>query len=765
MGKTRLRNIIIFSYIAIILAMTLATIADKAVSPGFAEAHVYSSWWFAAIWAILAASAAAYMARAKMARRPALLVLHASLLLILTGALVTRLTAVRGIVHVRQGESTTVFLAEGGGTKSLPFSITLNKFETVDYPGTDTPMDYVSHVTLTDTATATTPEEATISMNNIASRHGYRLYQTSYDSDGRGTILSVSHDPAGIGMTYAGYALLFVSLLLVLVLPGEAFRRSLRALRQISDSSEGKAALIALLIALAPQKAEAGRLEAEPDVACAMPAQAAEAYGDLMCYYGGRVCPLQTVARDFTAKIYGRNSYMGLTAEQVLMGWTLDAPRWTKVRMIRIKRDAAAALGIGETLASYAELAQSPIGREAAKARGTGRKSVARSLDEAEEKVAIVRMLFAGEMLKVFPLPDCAGRMAWYSPADEPPAGTGEATRAFVRGVFSQAIAAIGARDTARMADVARKIAEFQRIATDNAGGARAGVIPPAGRLRAEKACNELGVTRPLAMALTAIGIVFFFIVTFLWGRGITSRAMRMFTGSLAAFLGIVGAYLLAMFCLRWYAGGHLPLGNGPETMHFMSLCVIALALLATRSFALALPFGYLMSGLCLMVSMFGESNPQVTSLMPVLGSPLLSVHVCLVMISYTLLAFMFLNGLSAIVIARMPGDAVAKGERVDTLAAISRTLLTPAVAFLAAGIFVGAIWANQSWGRYWGWDPKEVWALITMMVYAIPLHTSVAKGLARPLALHIFLVAAFATVIMTYFGVNYLLGGMHSYA
>lgn len=150
---------------------------------------------------------------------------------------------------------------------------------------------------------------------------------------------------------------------------------------------------------------------------------------------------------------------------------------------------------------------------------------------------------------------------------------------------------------------------------------------------------------------------------------------------------------------------------------------------------------------------------------MPVLGSPLLSVHVCLVMISYTLLAFMFLNGLSAIVIARMTGDAVAKGERVETLAAISRTLLTPAVAFLAAGIFVGAIWANQSWGRYWGWDPKEVWALITMMVYAIPLHTSVARGLARPLALHIFLVAAFATVIMTYFGVNYLLGGMHSYA
>lgn len=765
MAKTRSNKVLIFSYVATVIAMVLATVSDKVVSPGFAEAHVYSSWWFASLWAILAAAAVAFIIHSPMTRRPALLALHASLLLILAGALVTRLTAVRGVVHVRQGEATTIFHLEGRGAASLPFSIALVEFETVNYPGTDTPMDYASHVTLTDTAEASTPEEVTISMNNIASRHGYRLYQTSYDPDGRGTILSVSHDPVGIGITYAGYALLFVSLLLLLSLPGESFRRSLRTLREISDAGKGKAALIALLIALAPQKADAEGLDAEPDVACAMPAQAAEAYGDLMCYHGGRVCPLQTVARDFTTKIYGRDSYMGLTAEQVLMGWTLDAPRWTGVRMIRVKRDAAAALGLDATLASYAELARTPIAREAAKARRDGRKGAARSLEEAGEKVAIVRMLFAGEMLKVFPLPDSAGRLAWYSPADEPPAGTGEAARAFVRGVFAKAIDAIAARDTAQMAAVASKIAEFQRISVAAAGGARAGVVPSAGRLRAEKACNELGVTRPLAMALTAIGVAFFFVVTFLWGRGITSRAMRMFTGSLAAFLGIVGAYLLTMFCLRWYAGGHTPLGNGPETMHFMSLCVIALALAATRSFALALPFGYLMSGLCLMVSMMGESNPQVTNLMPVLGSPLLSVHVCLVMISYTLLAFMFLNGLAAIAISRMPGDAAARRGRVETLAAISRTLLTPVVAFLAAGIFVGAIWANQSWGRYWGWDPKEVWALITMMVYAVPFHTSVARGLARPIALHIFLVAAFASVIMTYFGVNYLLGGMHSYA
>lgn len=765
MAKSKLKTVIISSYVATIIVMIAATVVDKAIRPGFADTLIYSSWWFTAIWAVLGVAAAAYIARSKMRRRPALFVLHASLLLILAGALVTWLTATRGMIHARQGEPTTILMREDGRTDKLPFTLRLDKFEVVNYPGTDTPMDYVSHVTLTDTAHADAPVSTSISMNNIASLHGYRLYQASYDADGLGTILSVSHDPAGIAITYAGYALLFLSLILILVLPGETFRRSLRALRQMSGQAGGKAALIALAISALPQAAGAQSQLTEPDVAGAMPACAAEAYGDLMCYYGGRVCPLQTVARDFTAKIYGRDTYMGLTSEQVLMGWTLDAPRWTQARMVRIKRSAAEALGIGETLASYADLAQKPIGRKAEEARNGGRRNTARALDEAEEKVGIVRMLFAGEMLKVFPLPDSTGRIAWYSPADEPPAGTGEATRAFVRGIFSQAIGALAARDTAGMEAVAGKIAEFQRIAVAAAGGVRAGVVPSEGRLRAEKACNDLCVTRPLAMALTAIGIILFFVVTYLWGRGITSRAMRMFTGSLSAFLGIVGAYLLAMFCLRWYAGAHLPLGNGQETMHFMSLCVIALALVATRSMALALPFGYLMSGLTLMVATFGASNPQVTNLVPVLSSPLLSVHVCLVMASYTLFAFMALNGAAAIVISRYAGGSGNAADRVATLAAISRAILTPSVALLAAGIFVGAIWANQSWGRYWGWDPKEVWALITMMVYAVPLHASMAKGLAKPIALHVFLLAAFACVLMTYFGVNYLLGGMHSYA
>ena len=171
-------------------------------------------------------------------------------------------------------------------------------------------------------------------------------------------------------------------------------------------------------------------------------------------------------------------------------------------------------------------------------------------------------------------------------------------------------------------------------------------------------------------------------------------------------------------------------------------------------------PFGYIVSGLTLMVAGFGESNPQITHLMPVLASPLLSIHVCVLMLAYTLLAFTMLNGIAAVAVGRR-GNA----EQTEMLYVVSKLMLYPALFLLITGIFIGAIWANQSWGRYWGWDPKEVWALITMLIYAMPLHPSLFPRLQKPMATHIFLIVAFLSVLITYFGVNFLLGGMHSYA
>ena len=235
-------------------------------------------------------------------------------------------------------------------------------------------------------------------------------------------------------------------------------------------------------------------------------------------------------------------------------------------------------------------------------------------------------------------------------------------------------------------------------------------------------------------------------------------KALRITKASFSVALYAAFLFHLAGYCLRWYIAGRIPLSNGYETMQFMALCILLIACLLQRKFPFMLPFGFLLSGFALLVSYLGQMNPQITPLMPVLVSPWLSIHVSLIMMSYALFAFIMLNGILALCYRR-------QSERMEQLTILSRLLLYPAVFFLGAGIFLGAVWANVSWGRYWAWDPKEVWALITFLVYGAAFHSQSLPVFRKPLFFHIYMVIAFLTVLMTYFGVNYVLGGMHSYA
>ena len=208
-------------------------------------------------------------------------------------------------------------------------------------------------------------------------------------------------------------------------------------------------------------------------------------------------------------------------------------------------------------------------------------------------------------------------------------------------------------------------------------------------------------------------------------------------------------------YALRWYIGGRIPLSNGYETMQFVALVILALAFFLRKRLVFMVSLGFLLSGFVLLVSYLGQMNPQITPLVPVLVSPWLSTHVSFIMIAYAFLAFICLNGCLGLCLPREAGK----------LMVFSRILLYPSMFFLGVGIFIGAVWANVSWGRYWAWDPKEVWALITFMVYGVPFHCDSLSWLSRPKYFHLYMVLAFLTVLMTYFGVSFFLGGMHSYA
>ena len=279
----------------------------------------------------------------------------------------------------------------------------------------------------------------------------------------------------------------------------------------------------------------------------------------------------------------------------------------------------------------------------------------------------------------------------------------------------------------------------------------------PLSKIRAQLIYNRIPFSKCLFMFNLTVGLLAFFHLVYCGLRHSSERSGLSRRINRFLVVALYAAFLFQFFGygLRWYVGGRIPLSNGYETMQFMALCTLVLACLFRRRFPFTVPFGFLLSGFALLVAHLGQMNPQITPLMPVLVSPWLSMHVSLIMMSYALFAFIMLNGILALCIRRH--------ERMLML--LSRLLLYPANFFLGAGIFMGAVWANVSWGRYWAWDPKEVWALITFLVYGMAFHSKSLSAFRKPLCFHIYMIAAFLTVLMTYFGVNYVLGGMHSYA
>ena len=729
-----LRITVVVSYVAVIAVMAAATVIEKLHGSAFAAAHIYGSAWFSAVWAVMGLAGLAFVLRKRLFSNPSRFLLHAAFAMILAGALTTHLFGRQGVTHVRVGERTNLFVDNGDIVK-LPFSVELTDFTTVNYPGTQSPMDYVSTLIFRREADSVA---VSVSMNNIARFSNYRFYQSGYDPDGGGSYLAVSHDPAGIGITYTGYALLFVAMILLLIMPNCGFCTTLKKL------INSKLALIIAFVAL-------GTMTAQAQTAKTLPRGVAADFGQLCAYNNGRIGPLQTLARNFTTKLYGKPNYQGMSAEQVFVGWLLNPAEWANEPMIRLKGEAREVVGGGRKYVSYNDLIATNAKLDKAMADIFSGKDVAgaKSLREADEKLNIIQMLLNGQMLKMFPY-TVDNQTFWYSPADNLPLDMPNDEWLFVKKSMDYVgeLAFTHNYDSLQLA--IGKIGQYQ---AKQAGAA----LPSAAKMKAERLYNSLNFTKILAMALVTIGILAFAVYTLRLMRRKT--VWHGLTIGLNVALGVALAYTALCIGLCGYVGGHIPLSNGAETMQFMSACAMVLTISLQRRFPLVVPFGYIIAGLTLMVSSFSESNPQITNLMPVLASPLLSIHVCVLMLAYTLLAFVMLNGIAAIVVGRN------NAEQVETLYVVSKLMLYPALFLLTAGIFIGAIWANQSWGRYWGWDPKEVWALITMLIYAMPLHPSLFPRLQKPMAAHIFLVAAFLSVLITYFGVNFLLGGMHSYA
>lgn len=689
-------------------------------------------------------------------RRSGLILTHTALAIILAGAAVTHFSSLEGMIHLREGEMTDnmqVISQEGKTvTHQLPFSICLDDFILKRYPGSESPSSYESFVTV---CSETKEQKAHIYMNNILDIQGYRLYQASYDPDEKGSILSVSYDSCGRSITYTGYFILFSGLLLSLTGRNGRFRQLCRRLGSINTD----ALMLAFALSASMHTSEATeRYYIDEDHAARFGRLAVQAND-------GRMIPVNTFSTEIMRKLCKEDEINGMDPDQFLLSLMLAPDHWSKVPCISVRsKELAARYRLDRPHSSYLRMFDSSgsyklqkevdaIYRKAPSERTKADKDVLK----LDERVNIFRMLAARRLLNIFPLPEDSNSR-WYAPGDDLSAFVGKDSM-FVSRIFDwyiEEVASAAASDEWEQADkVAGMIETYQQAKAT-------GIDISRKKLETEILYNRMNpflLCRIVYLSAGAIALLLSLLAIF--GSSKTDRL------NLIPVVLVILSFLLHTcgMGMRWYIGGHAPWTNSYETMIYVSWATVLAGLVFLRRNSIVFSLASVSGGLTLFVASMIWNDPQITNLVPVLKSPWLTFHVAVIVAAYGFLGLSCLIGATNLIfMSSHPSDSGRTHRLVQEMSILNEMSLWIGLVLLTAGTFLGAIWADVSWGRYWGWDPKETWALITILVYTAVTHMHMIKGNNRLWLFNLMSVIAFLSVLMTFLGVSYLMSGMHSY-
>lgn len=687
-------------------------------------------------------------------RKYGIWLLHVAFILILAGAMVTNLFGFEGVVHIREGETTSQ-LHLTDGTRELPFSLRLDDFKLVRYPGSHSPSSFESFLTVIS-SDGTRAEH--IYMNKVIYEQGYRLYQSSYDADEQGTVLSVNNDSWGTGITYTGYLLLLAGMLLIVVDPKSRFRQLIVQLKK---------AIPVLLLCLMPSLLAAQEQTATQLQKNTIPATQAEEWGRMQIQCPtGRVEPMNTYTSKLLRKLYRGDNFEGLSSEQVIFGFLINSSYWNNVPLIRQSNEE---LARELSLPSEKHLRFFDLFDEA------GRYLIADAVDRAyarpvaertrqekdllklDEKVNILYSLQQGQMLALFPLPDDVNGK-WYSPADDLSAFTGKDSM-FVSKIFfwylDEANTALKTNNWSTPTEVLSMMNVYQQKRST------------AGLLTEKQVSWEIFYNRADLFFWSAMGYMTVGLVLLLFSVWHLLKPKRWLRNvAIVVTVGVVALFLLHTLGIgiRWYISGRAPWTNAYESMIYVAWATALAGLLFIRRSSMTLALAVFFAGIILFVANLNFMDPEITPLVPVLKSYWLMIHVAVITASYGFFGMSFLLGLLSLGFMAAGKKAAMLQSHIHELRLINEISLYIGLYLLTAGIFLGAVWANESWGRYWGWDPKETWALVTMIVYAFVLHARFVPALRSDYAFNVMSVFSLSSVLMTYFGVNYYLSGLHSY-
>ncbi|MGM9755625.1 MAG: cytochrome c biogenesis protein CcsA [Parabacteroides sp.] len=752
------------------LGLASATFLEKYYGTAAAKAMIYYSPLFFLLQGLMALNFLAILFQRKGLNRGrwGFLLTHIALLVILAGAMVSHVIGEEGILHLREGECSDQLQIEtdrGTLRYALPFEVELVHFTLARYPGSASPSAYESEL-LVHVDGQTIPVR--VSMNNVLDVKGYRFFQASYDPDEKGTVLSVNRDVEGRNITYTGYLLLLAGLLYSLFGSHTRFRQLARQLNKLGGKVLiGIVGCCCCLSAWAQTAVSAAPAEEIVLRQVVDPSHAAR-FGRLpMQSPAGRMMPINTFSSELLRKLHKADRFGQLNGDQFLLSLLAMPEKWVHIPLIAFSNQALANYyELSTPACAYVELFDTnghyklQERLEAAYAKMPAqRNAFDKDLIKLDEQINIFHQLIRYQWLPIFPLRGDPAHK-WYAPGEDLSAFSGKDSLfvSQIMGWYLQEVREGLKTDDWKKADeVLAMIDTYQQAQEEILD------IRPA-KMEAEIRYNQLDLFRQCKKGYLILGgllLVCAFAALFN-----PRRSLRYVMRGLIGL--IIGVFLLHIYGMgmRWYIGGYAPWSNSYETMVYVAWATVCAGLFFLRKSTLTFALATLFGGVILFVSGLNWMDPQIGTLVPVLKSPWLMFHVAVIVGAYGFFGISCLIGLTNLVMMSLSRQRTSQlvEMRIRELSLVSEMSLWVGLALMTVGTFLGAIWANESWGRYWGWDPKETWALITMIVYAIVTHLRMAKDGCSLWLFNLLSVIAFYSVLMTFLGVNYLLSGMHSY-
>ncbi|MBI2258825.1 MAG: cytochrome c biogenesis protein CcsA [Flavobacteriia bacterium] len=670
-------------------------------------------------------------------------------------------------------------LQYGSTPKEIPFQVLCRDFQLKNYPGSDMASSFASEVTVIDEKKQYKKKHR-IFMNHVMDYGGYRFFQSSYDLDDpqtpeneEGTRLSVNYDFWGTNITYLGYLLMTIGMFFSLFSKNGRFKNLLHLIKKSHERRASLLKSVSLIFLLSSsaviysqhnhstenQQTVRFITESHSEKLATLPVQD----------FQGRIIPFHTLCDQLIRKIHGKNKWNNYSAVQTVMSMQMYPEYWIRQEVIQVPRALQENLKL-PPFVSYIDLYDTikqqfkwlSSYQKAHQKLESKRNEAEKKIIKLGERFEVFNSILQWQYFKIIPLKNNPKNL-WVNPLSQEFAQQDSVQFKQTFAYFST----LHKGDNAKTGHQTDKLLEWIKKYQKKIAGK---LIPNKKQIYLEISYNKLQIFRLcmyLYFFIAFILLIVFFIRVFIQPTQLSEKRFKIWSTPLLIILFGVFIYHGTGLVLRWQISGHAPWSNGYEAIVFIAWVTVCSGFFFAKKNPIVPAATALLAYLMIFVSEMNLLDPEITPLQPVLKSYWLMIHVAVITASYGFLALGailgFLNLCLYIFRTKINGNRIT--AHILEITYISELTITIGTFMLSIGTFLGGVWANESWGRYWGWDPKETWALVSILVYAIVLHLRFIPFLASKFVFNLFSFWAFSSILFTFFGVNFLLVGLHSYA